>query len=265
MEILKNEPLGKHTTFKIGGKADILYIPHTLDELKTVLSCTTSNIALIGNGSNLLVRDGGIRGTVIKICDTLKDLKVEANTIRAGAGVLIKDLINTAVENNLKGLECITGIPGALGGCVYMNASYTKEIKHLVKFVKAIDYKGNENIFFNPFLNWGYRSSVFHCKRYIITEVMLQLEKGHCSDIVKKYREKRQKAQPIEYPSAGSIFKKNNLKDFQGLAVGDAEVRKSFIINKGNATAKDVINLINLIKSKSKQEMDLEIEIVGED
>ena len=263
--MIKNEPMKNHTTFKLGGNADILCIPNNTEELRSIL-CLSNKfnipITVIGNGSNILVRDKGIRGIVIKMADTMKYI---INTSLSGylmvsATVMIDEIIDYTVEHNLKGLEGLFGIPGTLGGCIYMNASYTKEIKNMMEIVKCMDYEGHIFYFTKEQLNFEYRKSMFHNKKYIILEATLKVEKGDCSEIVKKYRERRNRTQPLEYPSAGSIFKKNNLKEYQGLAVGEAEVRKSFIINKNNATAKDVIDLIDLIQGDKK----LEIEIIGE-
>lgn len=262
-----NEPLKPHTTFNIGGSADVLFIPQNLIELKEMLRLFRKlewHITILGNGSNVLITDKGIRGVVIKICDTFEDVRIEGTNIKAGAGILIKDLINIAVNYNLKGLECVAGIPGTLGGCIYMNASYTKEIRHLVKWVKVIDYSGNDYKILNSDIKWGYRQSMFCCKKFIITEVCLQLEHGDCTELLKQYKEKRKRTQPIQYPSAGSVFLKNNLKDFQGFKIGDAEVIKSFIVNKGNASSEDVIGLINQIRDKSNPRPALEIEVLGE-
>lgn len=287
-KILYNEPMKKHTTFKIGGPAEIFIKIDNLEDLKKVLLFASENntkLTIVGNGSNLLVLDEGIKGITLnvkleKIEIKEKDEKVG---ITVGAGEKIGKLARICLQKQITGMEELSGIPGTIGGAIRMNAgAHGKEMKDIVKTVKCIDYQGKERIFTNEELEFTYRSSIFKKEKYIITEIEIELEKGQKEEIkakMEEYATYRREKQPIEYPSAGSTFKRGNdfitakLIDEAGLKgyhIGDAEVstkHSGFIINKGNATAEDILELIEHIKKevyqKFQKQIELEIEIIG--
>ena len=287
--ILFNEPMKKYTTFKIGGPAECLIKIENVEELKKVLKLANENnikITVIGNGSNVLVLDEGIKGItlIIKIEGynfySLDDKKI---IISVGAGEKIPKMGKIFLNNSLTGFEEISGIPGSFGGAVRMNAGANgKEMKDIVKSVKCVDYLGNEKIFSNSEMKFEYRRSILKYEKYIVTEVEMELEKGDKEQILakmEKYSNSRKEKQPLEYPSAGSTFKRG--EDFltaklideaglKGLCVGEAEVstkHSGFIINKGNAKAKDVLELVEKVKKeiykKFDKKIELEIEVIG--
>lgn len=288
-KVLYNEQMAKHTTFKIGGPAQIFIKIDNIEDLKKVLLFANKNnikLTIIGNGSNLLVLDEGIKGITINI--RIEKIEIEKKDkevkIIVGAGEKIGKLARICMQEEITGLEELSGIPGTIGGAIRMNAgAHGKEIKDIVKTVKCVDYQGNERIFTNEELEFKYRSSIFKKEKYIITQIELSLQKGQKEQIKEKmeeYAQYRKEKQPIEYPSAGSTFKRGNdfitakLIDEAGLKgyhVGDAEIsikHSGFVINKGNATAKDVLELIDHVKkeiyNKFKKYIELEIEIIGE-
>lgn len=287
--ILFNESMKKYTSFKIGGPAECLIKIETKEELKEVLILANKNnipITVIGNGSNVLVLDKGILGITLMIkiegvsIQTLDDKKF---TVKVGAGEKIAKVGRMFLNNSLTGFEEISGIPGTLGGAVRMNAgAHGKEMKDVVKNVTCIDYFGNEKVFNNQEMKFEYRRSILKEEKYIVTEVEIELEKGNDEEIKAKmdeYAKFRKEKQPLEYPSAGSTFKRG--EDFitaklideaglKGYSVGDAEVstkHAGFVINKGNATAKDVLELVNKVKEevykKFQKRIELEVEIIG--
>ena len=287
--ILFNEPMKKYTSFKIGGPAECLIKIENTEELKEVLKLANENdilVTVIGNGSNVLVLDEGIPGITLMIkiegisFETLDDKKF---IVRVGAGEKIAKVGRMFLNNSLTGFEEISGIPGTFGGAVRMNAgAHGKEMKDIVKSVTCMDYSGNEKIFSNQEMKFEYRKSILKEEKYIVTEVELELEKGNPEEIKAKmdeYAKFRKEKQPLEYPSAGSTFKRGEdyitakLIDEAGLkgySIGDAEVstkHAGFIINKGNATAKDVLELVNKVKEevykKFQKKIELEVEIIG--
>ncbi len=288
-KIFYHEPMKKHTTFKIGGPAECLIKIDKIEELKEILEfANQKNIAItvVGNGSNLLVLDQGIKGITLMIKLGKIDIqeKEEAIQITVGAGEKLGKLAQICLQKEIAGLEELSGIPGTIGGAVRMNAgAHGKEMKDIVKTVKCLDYQGKEKEFANEELEFDYRSSVFKREKYIITEITLELHKGKKEEIKAKmdeYAAYRREKQPIEYPSAGSTFKRGN--DFitaklideaglKGYTIGDAKVstkHSGFVINKGEATAKEVLALVEYIKKKVYEkfdkEIELEIEVVGE-
>ena len=287
--ILFNEPMKKYTSFKIGGPAECLIKIKTKEELKEVLILANEKnipITVVGNGSNVLVSDKGIPGITLMIkieginFYTLDDKKFK---IKVGAGEKIAKAGRIFLNNSLTGFEEISGIPGTFGGAVRMNAgAHGKEMKDIVKNVTCVDYFGNEKVFNNSEMKFEYRRSILKEEKYIVTEVEIELEKGNLEEIkakVDEYAKFRKEKQPLEYPSAGSTFKRG--EDFitaklideaglKGYSVGDAEVstkHAGFVINKGNATAKDVLELVNKVKEevykKFQKNIELEIEIIG--
>mgnify|MGYP004661041753 CR=1 FL=1 len=288
-KIIFDEPMKKHTSFKIGGTADYFFKATTLEELQNIIKFAKIKewpITIIGNGSNLLVTDKGIRGLVIKI--DINKLKIEKKdkfaVVEVGAGNKLMALATKMKDEELSGLEGLSGIPGSVGGAVVMNAgAYGKEMKDVVLSTTCMDKNGKLYIFSNEEQEFSYRNSIFQKKDYIIIETKLKLEYGKKDEIQKRmeeYFKSRKEKQPIEYLSAGSSFKRQEgiitaklIDDvgLKGYKIGGAQVSEKhagFIVNYNNATATDVINLINYIKEKvySKYgiKIEEEIKIIGE-
>ena len=287
--ILFDELMSKHTTFKVGGPAECYIKIDNIKDLRNILKFAKTNninINILGNGSNVLVSDKGIKGVVLnikfnKIEMMNYDCKIYANI---GAGVKVSILAHLLLKNEITGFEELSGIPGTIGGAIKMNAgAHGKEFKDIVNTVTCMDYDGNIKQFENKDMNFGYRKSMLKDKKYIVLEVGMQFEKGIEKNIKEKmdeYKKYRKEKQPIEYPSAGSTFKIGEdyitakLIDEAGLkgySIGGAEVSEKhagFIINKGNATAKDILNLIEYVKNtvyeKFNKKIELEIEFMGE-
>ena len=289
-KIIFDEPMKKHTSFKIGGTADQFVKVTNEEELKEAIKYAKDKnlkITIIGNGSNLLVLDKGIRGLVIKI--DIQKLEIERKEkyaeITVGSGYKTMALGIKLMNEDLSGFEELSGIPGTIGGAIFMNAgAYGKEIKDINISTKCMDYDGEIFELSNQEQEFEYRSSVFNKKDYIILETKLRLEYGKKEEIKKKmdeYLSSRKEKQPIEYPSAGSTFKRQEgvitaklidecgLKGFQIGGAKVSEKHAGFVINYDNATAKDVINLIKYIKEKVNEKYGIkikeEIRIVGEE
>lgn len=288
--VAQNEPMSKHTSFKIGGLADYYIKVQTIEELKKLLLLAkTENlpVQIVGNGTNLLVREGGIRGLVLKL--DLQEYVIgkqeEFAYITVGAGLALAKLANIAFEHELSGLECMSGIPGTVGGAVRMNAgAFGQEIKEIVVCSKCMNQAGEiEELSFQEH-EFAYRTSAFETNGLIILETTFKLKIGIRDEIAHKMEEckkLRVKNQPLEFPNAGSVFKRNvgiptaKLIDdcgMKGYCVGDAEVSNKhagFIVNKGKATANDVLQLIRKIQTEVKQKFDqdikLEILVIGEE
>ena len=287
IELLENENMSRHTSFKIGGAADIYLCPQSADELKTVLSVARAEnipLTIIGNGSNLLVSDDGINGAVISTIKCNKIKKLDENTIYADAGASLTAVCLAAKDAGLTGLEFAYGIPGSIGGALFMNAgAYGGEMKDITESAESITLDGELISRKAEDMNLGYRQSIYRENGEIITSVTLRLKKGDKKEILDRMNElmnKRKTSQPLNYPSAGSTFKRPvggfaaALIDecgLKGTNVGGAEVSKKhagFIINKGNATASDVLILIEKIKetvfSKKKIMLEPEVIFIGE-
>ena len=289
--ILTNEPMSNHTSFRIGGNADIFVKAKTEEDIKQILKYANEKenpLTIVGNGSDLLVKDGGIRGIVLKVdIDTLKIDKIndEDYIITVGAGVKNGYLAQKLLIDEIEGFEFASGIPGSIGGAIRMNAgAHGGEMKDIVQETTCMDRQGNLIVLTNEEQEFEYRNSIFKTNKYIILSTKLKLKKGIYREIKSKmdeYSEWRKEHQPIEYPSAGSTFKRGT--DFitaklidecglKGYSIGDAEVstkHAGFVINKGNAKAKEVIDLIKYIKEKVAdkfgKEIELEVQIIGED
>ena len=283
-EARQNEPMSKHTSFKIGGNADAYIKVNNLSKLSTILKeCQDSNVdyMLLGNGSNLLVSDEGIKGAVIRLDgDFRKITLVDDTTIFCGAGATLAYLCKFALNCGLSGLEFAWGIPGTVGGAVFMNAgAYDGEMKDVVHSVSHISPSGEIGRIEKDKLNFGYRTSIYRNNNMIITGVTLKLKKGNPDEIRAKmddYMSRRSTKQPLEYPSAGSVFKRPE-GNFAGALIeqcglkgklcGGAQVSEKhagFIINKSNATAKDVKDLISQIQKtvSDKTGYNLECELI---
>ena len=289
--ILVNEPMSKHTSFKIGGNADIFIKAKTEEDIKQILRYSNENnipLTIVGNGSDLLVKDGGIRGIVIKVdIDIFKIEKIneEDYIVTVGAGVKNGYVAQKLLIDEIEGFEFASGIPGSIGGALRMNAgAHGGEMKDIVLETMCMDKQGNICVLSNEEQEFEYRNSIFKLNKYIILSTKLKLKKGIYKEIKEKmdeYANWRKEHQPIEYPSAGSTFKRGT--DFitaklidecglKGYSIGDAEVsikHAGFVINKGNAKAKEVIDLIEYIKEKVAdkfgKEIELEVQIIGED
>ncbi len=287
-KIFKNEPMSKHTSFRVGGPADIMVIPETVEEIRTLLSCIKENkypFFIMGNGSNLLVKDKGIRAIVIKILDNFNNISVNDDIIEAETGILLSKLSNVAMRNGLSGLEFASGIPGTLGGAIVMNAgAYGGQISDVLLETEYIDLEGQIKILEMEKHDFGYRKSYFNNGSYIVLRARLKLVKCDREQINKKMQilnAQRTEKQPLSFPSAGSIFKRPEghftgklIQDagLRGFTIGGAQVSEKhtgFIINKGGATAKDIIDMIQCIKQKVRDksgvELETEVRIVGED
>lgn len=284
--IQKDAPMKKYTSFKIGGSAEVLIKISTIEELKEIIKYTQKNniqIFILGNGSNLLVSDDGIKGIVLKI--EIKKLEIEQTDkikVVVGAGVKLGELAQKLANKEITGLEFASGIPGTIGGAIRMNAgAHGSEMKDVVKNITYIDRNGETHKINNEEAKFEYRNSIFAHKDYIIVETELELNKGNKEEIqakMQEYANFRKEKQPIEYPSAGSTFKRGT--DFitaklidecglKGYQIGGAQVSEKhagFIINKGNATSKDVEELIKYIKQKVYdkfgKKIETEIEII---
>lgn len=282
-----DEPMKNHTTFKIGGPVDMMVCPMHTEEIKLVLNyCNQQQIPflVLGMGSNLLVRDKGIRGVVIKLGDNFQTLRIEGEQIWAQSGISLSQLARSAAEAGLGGLEFAEGIPGSLGGAVVMNAgAYEKEMQDVIIEVEAIDRSGETRLFSAQEAGFAYRQSVFQDNGFIIVSARMQLKKGSREDIetrMQEFAQSRREKQPLEYPSAGSTFKRPpgmyvgpmiEELSLKGYRIGGAEVstkHAGFIVNRGDASAADVLNLINKIQIEVRARfgVDLhpEIRIVGE-
>ncbi len=285
--IKENELMKNHTTFKIGGPVDVLVLPRTIEDIKITREYCQKNkqpLFIFGLGSNIVVRDKGIRGVALKIGNNLKEIQISGQEIYAQAGVRLSELARTAANNSLSGLEFAEGIPGSLGGAVVMNAgAYGGEMKDLVLEAEAISPSGEKQIFSAADLGFDYRKSVFQYNDYIVVAVKMKLKPGVQSEIKSKMREyahSRREKQPLEYPSAGSVFRRppgyyvgpmiENM-GLKGYCIGGAQVshkHAGFIVNTGNASASDVLELIAIIKKAAWEqfgvELQPEIRVVGE-
>ena len=268
-----NEPMSAHTTFKIGGAADILITVGNLSELQTVISaCKDCGMPymILGNGSNLLVSDKGIEGAVIALDGDFKEISVESETVTAGAGAKLSRLCTVAMEHSLSGLEFAYGIPGTVGGAMYMNAgAYGGEMKDVALSVTALSPDGSVREVPAAEMALGYRTSVFKTNDDIILFAKYNLHTGDKSAIKAQMEDimgRRKSKQPLEYPSAGSVFKRpegafaGTLIEqcgLKGKTVGGAQVSEKhagFIINVGGATCDDVMELVKVVQDTVKAE-----------
>ncbi|HHT66425.1 MAG: UDP-N-acetylmuramate dehydrogenase [Caldicoprobacterales bacterium] len=287
-QLLLNENMSKHTSFRIGGPVDLMVLPSKTEQIQNAIRILREYdipVMVMGNGSNLLVRDKGIRGAVMKIADRFSQAEVKNETVHAQAGILLSALSRLALKSGLKGLEFASGIPGTLGGAVTMNAgAYGGEMKDVIKWACVMDEDGEVTVLDKDSLALGYRTSIIQSTKRIVLEVFLQLKAGDYEEsraLIQELTKRRREKQPLQYPSAGSAFKRpvgyyagKLIQDagLKGMRVGDAqisEIHSGFIINLGNATACDVIELIEKVKTRVKEqagiELHPEVRIVGED
>ena len=283
-----NEPMKKHTSFKIGGPADILVQPQDADALAQALAAARDcgvPVTILGNGSNVLVRDKGIRGLVIKIGNALKTFRQDGERLYFGAGYSLALASRKAWECGLSGMEFAVGIPGSIGGAVYMNAgAYNGEMKCVVESVRVMDMAGKAMELTAEDLQFGYRKTSLQQSGYIITEVCLKMQPGD-KDAIKAmmddFSSRRISKQPLELPSAGSMFKRPpghfagtliEQAGLKGYTVGGAQVSEKhagFVVNRGNATAADVLQLIadvrRIVMEKAGVELHPEVLVIGEE
>lgn len=282
--ILEKEPMSRHTTFKIGGPCFILVKISEIWQLQKLLPYLVKEkipYFFLGNGSNLLVSDKGFDGVVITFDSHLaNEVKVEGNLVTAYAGVLLSKVAKKVLDNRLTGFEFAAGIPGTVGGAMVMNAgAYDGEMKGIVKTVECMDTDGTLHAFSKEEMEFGYRSSILKRKPYIVTKVIFELQKGDVKEIREKMDDlakRRREKQPLEFASAGSTFKRPEgnfagklIMDagLRGYQVGGAKVSDKhcgFVVNVGNATAKDVDELMkNVIKEvQDKFQVTLEPEVI---
>ena len=277
--VLIDEPMKKHTTFRVGGNADYFVMPRTTEEVQKVVAlCKNENLPyyILGDGSNLLVGDKGYRGVIIQIYKEMNKITVEGECIRAQAGALLSKVGSVALEAGLTGFEFAAGIPGAVGGAVVMNAgAYGGEMKDILASATVLTEDGTILTLKNEELELGYRTSIIAKKNYIVLEAEYQLQRGDEAEIRAKMDElKKQRVtkQPLEYASAGSTFKRPEgyfagklIQDagLRGFQVGGAQVSEKhcgFVINKGDATAADIVELMNQVSEKVYQEFGVTLE-----
>ena len=282
--IIIDEVMSKHTSFKVGGNADVFVKVYSLEEIKSILKIVSENnipLFVLGNGTNILVRDEGFRGIVLQV--KLENIEINDTEVIVGSGVKNAVLAKRLTDNSLAGFEFASGIPGTIGGAIKMNAgAYGGEMKDIVSEVTYLDYEGNIHVINNNDCEFSYRHSKFFDEKAIILQAKLKLEKGNKSEIenrVKELLEQRKEKQPLEYPNAGSTFKRGEgfitakLIDecgLKGYRIGGAQVSEKhagFIVNKNNATASDILELIKYIQKKVKEktgeDIKLEIEVIG--
>lgn len=285
--VLLEEPMKRHTTFRIGGPAEVFVMPGNLEEMQRILEiCRTEDLPyfILGNGSNLLVSDKGYQGVVVQLYRNFGQIRVEDSRIHAQAGALLSGIAAAAREASLTGFEFAGGIPGTLGGAVVMNAgAYGGEMKDVLKEVTVLTPEGGVLTLQADELHMGYRTSVIKEAGYIVLEAVISLEKGDQEEIRSRMQElagMRTSKQPLSYPSAGSTFKRPEgyfagklIMDsgLRGYQVGGAQVSEKhcgFVINTGNATAKDVTTLMSdvqrIVMEKFGVKLEPEVKFLGE-
>ncbi|MCI6064990.1 UDP-N-acetylmuramate dehydrogenase [bacterium] len=284
--IFMEEPMKKHTTFRVGGPADVLVQPDETALAAILALCRQYYVpySFIGNGSNLLVGDKGIRGVVIEMTDPMGNIEVHGTKITAQAGAMLSKIANTAASNGLGGMEFAAGIPGSVGGAVVMNAgAYGGEMKDIIEKVYVLDENGAQLELDRDALDFGYRHSCIPKKKYIVTKVVLDLvprDEAEIRSEMKELNEKRAEKQPLQYPSAGSTFKRPEgyfagklIMDagLRGYQVGGAQVSEKhcgFVINKGDATAADICQLMQDVSDKVQAQfgvvLEPEVKMIGE-
>lgn len=281
------EPMKKHTTFRIGGAADYYVTPHSKGEIAGVIAACRENkipYYILGNGSNLLVSDRGCRGVILQIFKNYSDIRVEGTCLIAKAGALLSRIAKQALEHSLTGMEFASGIPGTLGGAAVMNAgAYGGEMKDILEEVTVLSKEGKILTLRREELEMGYRTSVIARKGYIVLEAKLGLREGSREEIaarMEELKERRVSKQPLEYPSAGSTFKRPEghfagklimEAGLRGFSVGDAQVSEKhcgFVINKGEATAEQVRELmrevVRRVEEHSGVRLEPEVKMLGE-
>lgn len=278
-QVKTEEPMKNHTTFRVGGPAEFFVMPRTAEEVKKVIDlCRRESFPyyIIGNGSNLLVSDQGYRGVVLQIYKEMSCIEIEENVIVAQAGALLSAIANKALENGLTGFEFAAGIPGTLGGACVMNAgAYGGEMKDVLEEVTVLTEEGEVLTIPKENLELGYRTSIIARKGYTVLEARIQLREGEkeaIKSLMEELKDKRVSKQPLEYPSAGSTFKRPEgyfagklIQDagLRGFSVGGAQVSEKhcgFVINRENATAADVAELMRQVSARVEEEFGVKLE-----
>ena len=277
--ILIDEPMSRHTTFRVGGPADFFVTPKAKEEVRDVIRiCKEAGMPyyIIGNGSNLLVSDAGYRGVIVQIYKEMNEVKAEGDLVKAQAGALLSGIAAKALGAELSGFEFASGIPGTIGGACVMNAgAYGGEMKDVLEFVTVLTGEGKIIELGRNELELGYRTSVIAKKGYIVLGAVLKLERGD-GEKIKTYmdelKEKRVTKQPLEYPSAGSTFKRPEgyfagklIEDagLRGFQVGGAQVSEKhcgFVINRDHATAADIMELMRQVQIRVKENSGVDLE-----
>lgn len=281
--ILFQEPMSRHTTFRVGGEAACMLLIHSEEELCKLIpyfKLIGQEYFILGNGSNLLVGDKGYQGIVLKLDKGMQEIQVEDTRIRVRAGALLSQTANLARDHGLTGMEFAAGIPGSIGGAVVMNAgAYEGEMKQIVESVRAMNTDGEILTLDNDTMEFGYRTSVIRNRPFVVLEAVLTLQKGDVQAITARMEELaqlRRSKQPLEYASAGSTFKRPEgyfagklIMDagMRGYRIGGAQVADKhcgFIVNTGKATAADIKEVIEEVQARVKQRfhVDLEPEVV---
>ena len=286
-KVFFEEPMSSHTTFRIGGPAEVFLMPESYEQIRSALAlCREEGLPyfVLGNGSNLLVSDSGYRGVIIQMDRNMGDIELKGTEIRACAGALLSSVAAAARKASLTGFEFAGGIPGTLGGAVVMNAgAYGGEMKDVLREVTVMTKEGDIRVIPSDRLELGYRTSIIKKTGYLVLEAVISLEKGDPQAIQEKTKElasKRTEKQPLDYPSAGSTFKRPEgyfagklIMDsgLRGFRVGGAQVSEKhcgFVINTGGATAKDVKELmdhvIRTVKEKYNITLEPEVKFLGE-
>ncbi len=283
-----NEPMKKHISFRVGGPADILVKPTSETQLSDIMVLIKKEkipYLIIGNGSNLLVKDGGIRGVVIEISNNFNNFDIKGTNVKIQSGALLSVVGKAVLREELKGFEFAAGIPGTLGGAIAMNAgAYGGEMKDIVKSVKLMDTDGNIFEFTNEQMEFEYRKSILSRTDYIVLCVEIELQKGNYDEIkstMMDFTQRRVSKQPLSLPSAGSTFKRPEghfagqlieESGLRGLTLRGAQVSEKhcgFVVNLGNTTAKDLLELMYVVKSTVNAKFGImleeEVRILGED
>ena len=286
-DVLENEALKQYSYTKTGGNADILVRVKSEEDFQNIIKYSNDNdidLTILGNGSNVLISDTGIRGIVVITSELNTITLSEDNILTCYAGTTLKELADFCIDNSLTNLEFSCGIPGSVGGAIFMNAgAYGGEMKEVVEKVEVFTRNGEKKIYTNEEMKFSYRHSVIQETKEIISKVYFKMDKGNKEEIVAKVEDlnkQRSDKQPLEYPSCGSVFKRPEgyfagklIQDagLQGLTVGGAQVSKKhagFMVNVNNATCEDYKNLIKKVQKKvlenSGVELECEVKILGE-
>ncbi|MGB3367670.1 MAG: UDP-N-acetylmuramate dehydrogenase [Acidaminobacteraceae bacterium] len=287
-DIFIDESMKKHTSFKLGGNAKLLVEPSNVETLEKVMMIVREmgiNHYVIGNGSNLLVKDGGYNGVIIKIAQKMSAVVIDGDIVRSEAGVLLSTLSKQIMASSLKNFEFASGIPGTLGGALYMNAgAYGSEMKNVVVEAKLIDERGNIIVLNSEELELTYRNSIIQSRHLIVLEVTMKLEKGdldEIKEITKELTFKRTSKQPLSLPSAGSTFKRpegnyagqlideSGLRGFRHGGAMVSDLHCGFVVNIDNATSREVLELIDtvekIVNDKHGVLLEAEVRVIGED
>lgn len=286
--IIENVPMAEHSSFKAGGSADLMVMPQSINQLKDVLQILSGGdypYMILGNGSNILVKDGGYRGIMVKMGSAFDSVQIDGSRVICGAGTLLSVAAKAAANAGLTGLEFASGIPGSIGGAVFMNAgAYDGEIKLVLEKARIISKDGTQDRYMTADeLDMGYRHTALHESGDIAVEAVFKLEEGNVEEIKAKIADltaRRNSKQPVQFPSAGSFFKRPTgyfagklVQDagLKGLTVGGAQVSElhsGFVINIGGATATDILQLMEIVQQTVMDKfgvmLEPEVRIIGE-